>query len=164
MKSLSRRELVFVMAIVTDGANLTEAAKLAGYSERTAQQQSIAITKRPHVALMLRELAPVALGDETLEGHNRELGRLRVQALREGKLALAFQIERARGLMVAEHLDRRGPEGAKVVQPVTAEWLLGGPATAQAAGEGSESPGAPSAKPLGGGREDGSLSGIETVE
>ena len=46
---LTPQQEAFAVAFATNGGNATEAAKTAGYSDKTARQQGHRLTRQPHV-------------------------------------------------------------------------------------------------------------------
>jgi phage terminase small subunit len=47
--TLTEQQEAFAVAFATNGGNATEAAREAGYSERTARQQGSRLARQPHV-------------------------------------------------------------------------------------------------------------------
>lgn len=70
MAEINDQQRAFVVALVDNGGNATQAAIAAGYSKVSARQQAHALLDKPHVTIALRE------------EQRRALSRMSSQALR----------------------------------------------------------------------------------
>ena len=90
----------------------SEAAKLAGYSEKRCRQEGSELTNpklNPLVVKYIGELREerIKKHEVTYEGHIAELGRLREAALRKGSFSSAVNAEANRGKAAGLYIDRK---------------------------------------------------------
>ena len=90
----------------------SEAAKLAGYSEKRCRQEGSELTNpklNPLVVKYIGELKEerIRKHEVTYEGHIAELGRLREAALKKGSFSSAVNAEANRGKAAGLYIDRK---------------------------------------------------------
>jgi len=104
---LTPKQEAFVREYLLD-SNATQAAIRAGYSAKTAQEQSSRLLSNVMVAQAIsearRKIAQRA--DFTVDQHMDTLARLRDKAEVEGQISAAVKAEMARGKVAGFYVDR----------------------------------------------------------
>lgn len=127
---LTERKKRFVVEYLKRG-NATQAAIAAGFSRKTAGAAGSRLLKDVRIATAIATAkAPVLdAAKVTLEGHLKELDRLRDLAIQNGQMGPAVKAEECRGKVSGFYLDRHaGPDGGAIpVQVVVTRKLIKAP-------------------------------------
>ncbi len=113
-KRLTPKQQAFVEIFVKENGRMTatDCAKQAGYSEKSAISQASVMRNPkyfPHVVKAIEELQReyAEASKITFVTHQRELSRLREQAVANGQLGPAVQAEYRRGQLAGFYIDRK---------------------------------------------------------
>jgi len=109
---MTAKQRKFLNAYIKIG-NATEAAKAAGYSERSAHVQGCNLLKNPKIAEELAKAQDRAAtaAEHTLDVHVAKMAELAEEAIRRGQLSAAVQATHHIGKAVGLYTDRVRVEG-----------------------------------------------------
>lgn len=111
-KGLTEKQEKFCRIYATEDVTRTEAARLAGYSEKTAPVAGSKFLNGrdfPHILARVAELKEELAKkyEVTFDGHVRQLARIRDAAFEKGNFPAAVSAEKARGQAAGLYITRQ---------------------------------------------------------
>lgn len=111
-KGLTEKQEKFCRIYATEDVTRTEAARLAGYSEKTAPVAGSKFLNGrdfPHILARVAELKEELAKkyEVTFDGHVRQLARIRDAAFEKGNFPAAVSAEKARGAAAGLYVTRQ---------------------------------------------------------